>query len=123
MPSTVVVKMNTCSKTHRITVSLRDDGNLDVDIQSDCKHIQDYASKLKVISIEDASSFAGSKIVDPEISKPVSAPCLCPNGVFNAAWKELGMLTRTLCARVHGNEVVLDPDDRRRHYSPPSASC
>ena len=111
MPSTVVVKMNTCSKTHRITVSLRDDGNLDVDIQSDCKNIQIYASKLKVISIEDASSFAGSKIVDPEIRASVSAPCLCPNGVFDAAWMELGMLSKNLCAKVGGNEILLNPGD------------
>lgn len=108
MTSVVEVKMRTCSKQHRITVSMREDGDLDVDIQSDCKNIQEYAKKLKVISVGDAASFVGSKIVDPEIRGPLSAPCLVPSAVFDAAWMELGMLSKNLCNSVHSNEVILD---------------
>lgn len=111
MPSTVVVKMNTCNKTHRITVSLRDDGNLDVDIKTDCPNVKHYADNLKVITMDDAVSFTGSKIIDPDIRGPLSAPCLCPNAVFDAAWMELGMLSKGLCKQVKNNEIVLDVDE------------
>ena len=111
MSSTVIVKMNTCSKTHKVTVSMRDDGNLDVDIQTDCKNVQYYADHLKLITIDDATNFAGSKIDDHDIRGPLSAPCLCPNAVFDAAWIELGMLAQGLCKKVHGNELILDKFD------------
>ena len=110
MTSTVIVKMNTCSKTHKVTVSMRDDGNLDVDIVSDCPHVQEYAENLKIISMDDAVSFSGSKIVDPEVRQSLSAPCLCPNAVFDAAWMELGMLSKGLCKQVGKNELILDVD-------------
>ena len=71
MPSTVIVKMNTCSKTHKVTVSMRNDGNLDVDIQTDCKNVQHYADHLKLITIDDATNFTGSKIIDPDIRGPL----------------------------------------------------
>ena len=88
MPSTVIVKMNTCSKTHKVTVSMRDDGNLDVDIQTDCKNVQHYADHLKLITIDDATNFNGSKII-------------------------LGMLAKGLCKKVHGNELILDKFDEQ----------
>ncbi len=108
MTSTVTVRMNTCSKTHKITVSLRDDGDLDVGIETDCPHVREYAEKLTRITVDDAASFAGSRIVDPEVRASLSAPCLCPNGVFDAAWMELGMLSKSLCTKVRNNEIVLD---------------
>ncbi len=108
MVSTVIVKMNTCSKTHKVTVFLRDDGDLDVSIESDCPHVQEYAKKLTRITMDDAASFIGSRIVDPEVRMSLSAPCLCPNAVFDAAWMELGMLSKSLCTKVHNNEIILD---------------
>lgn len=111
MSSKVIVNMRTCSHVHEVTVSMREDGNLDVDIVSDCPNIQEYARRLKVITMDDATNFAGSKIVDPEVRAPVSAGCLCPIGVFNAAWKELGMMSGTICQRAHTNDIVLDPPE------------
>lgn len=113
MASTVVVKMNTCSKTHRVTATLRPDGDLDIEIVSDCPNVQQYARSLTRITMDDAVSFTGSRIVDPEVRGPLSAPCLCPNAVFDAAWQELGMLSKGLCRQVHTNEIVLDPEDNQ----------
>lgn len=107
----MIVKMNTCSKTHKVTVSMREDGDLDVDIETDCPNVKIYADRLKVISVQDATDFAGSRIVDPEVRASLSAPCLCPNAVFDAAWMELGMLAKGLCGRVHSNEIILDRFD------------
>lgn len=110
MATTVVAKMNTCGKTNRVTVSLREDGNLDVNIVSDCKNVQEYAKRLTLITMDDVTSFTGSKVVDPEIRATLSVPCLTPIAVFDAAWQELGMLSKSLCKKVHSNEVILDID-------------
>ncbi|MCL2333913.1 MAG: hypothetical protein FWC52_03890, partial [Candidatus Methanoplasma sp.] len=83
MPSTVIVKMNTCGKTHKITVSLRDDGDLDVKIVSDCKHVQEYAELLTKVGMSDITDRHGSKILDPDICTSLSFPCLVPSGVLD----------------------------------------
>lgn len=103
--------MNTCGKTHRVTANLRPDGDLDIMIVSDCPNVQQYAERLTCITMDDVIDFSGSKIVDPDIRRSLSAPCLCPNAVFDAAWMELGMLSKGLCNRVHSNEIILNPED------------
>ena len=107
----VEVNMKTCSKHHVIEVTMNDEGNLDVKITTDCKHVQEYADKLKVITIDDVTSFAGSKVEDPDIRATLSVPCLVPNAVFDAAWIEIGMLSKNLCNKVHNNEIILDGQD------------
>lgn len=102
--------MNTCGKTHRVTVSMRDDGNMDVEIESNCKKVQEYAEKLQMITMDDAVDFCKSKINDPELRPLLSVPCLVPTAIFDAAWMELGMLSKNLCNKVHSNEVILDVD-------------
>ena len=111
MVSIVKVNMNTCSKKHKVTVTLRDDGDLDVVIETDCPHVREYAEKLTRITMDDAASFSGSRIVDPDVRASLSAPCMVPNAVFDAAWKELGMLSETLCKKVKRNELILDCDE------------
>lgn len=109
--ATVEVNMNTCNKKHKITVTMRDDGDLDVEIESNCKNVQEYAKRLTRITLDDATDFCSSKIVDKDIRTPLSVPCLVPIGVFDAAWLELGMLSKTLCNKIHSNEVILDCKD------------
>lgn len=107
MTSTVLVKMNTCSKTHRITVSLRDDGDLDLSIVSDCKNVQAYAEKIQKISMDDITEFCNSRLNSPENRSLLSVPCLVPTGIFDAAWMEVGLLSKSLCEAVGSNEVIL----------------
>ena len=102
------MNMNTCSKHHVIEVTMNDEGNLDVKITTNCPHVQEYADKLKVITLDDVTSFAGSKVVDPEIRASLSVPCLVPNAVFDAAWIEVGMLSKNLCNKAHNNSIILD---------------
>ncbi len=97
--------MRTCSKTHKVTVDL-DGADLKVHIDSDCEHVREYAEKLTTITIEDVTDRNGSKVFDPEIAKSLSLPCLVPNAVINAAWMELGMLSKNLAARSHSNDIV-----------------
>lgn len=111
MTSKVTVNMRTCSKTHSITVSMRDDGyTMDVNIVSDCAHVQEYAKRLTEITMDDTFDICTSKINCPEVRHGLSAPCLCPIGVMDAAWMECGMLSKNLCRRMKCNDVVLDPD-------------
>ncbi|MDR1690299.1 MAG: hypothetical protein LBR42_00460 [Candidatus Methanoplasma sp.] len=111
MPSTVIVNMNTCNKSHKITVSMRDDGDMDVDIKTDCKNVQEYANRLKKITMADMSDRHGSKILDPDVSASLSATCLVQIGVMDAAWIETGMLSGSLCKKVRQNEIILDRYD------------
>lgn len=108
MTSTVVVKMNTCSKIHRITVSLREDGDLDVSIKSDCKNVQAYAEGIQKMTMDDATDFCNSVLNRPEYRSILSVPCLVPSGIFDAAWIELGLLSKSLCESVGSNEVLLN---------------
>ena len=104
----VEVNMHTCAKKHIIEVTMNDEGNLDVKIITNCPHVQEYADRLKEITLEDVTSFAGSKVVDPDIRATLSVPCLVPNAVFDAAWIEVGMLSKNLCNQAHNNEIILD---------------
>ncbi len=106
MTSTVIARMKVCGKTNRVTVSLRENGDtMDVTIDSDCPHVRDYASKLRTITMSDVISHAGSKVEDPEIRASLSVPCLTPIAVFNAAWMELGMLSKGRAKLVGDNCV------------------
>lgn len=100
--------MRTCSKTNKVTATLLEDGTIDIKIKSDCPHVRDYASRLTNITIDDVVSFAGSKVVDPEIRASLSVPCLTPIAVFDAAWQELGMLSKNLARGVEYNSVTFD---------------
>ncbi|MDR0523236.1 MAG: hypothetical protein LBG62_02285 [Candidatus Methanoplasma sp.] len=109
MASTVAVNMRTCGKSHRITVSMRDDGDMDVSIESDCANVREYAKALTRISMSDIMDRRGSRILDPEASAPLSATCLTHSGVMSAAWMEAGMLSKSLCAKAGRNEVSFEP--------------
>ena len=60
--------------------------------------------------MDDVVSFAGSKVVDPDIRASLSVPCLTPIAVFEAAWLELGMLSKNLVNDVKDNSVSFHPD-------------
>jgi len=81
-----------------------------VKIVSDCPHVKEYASKLTEITVNDVVSFAGSKVIDPDIRASLSVPCLTPIAVFNAAWLELGMLSKNLVNEIGNNSVTFFPD-------------
>jgi len=112
MTSTVKVLMNACDRTATVTVSLRDDGDLDVDIRSDCDVVMDYAQRLGGrISEMDVYNFQKSKINADDIRVQLTATCLVPNAIYNAAFMELGMMTRSLARKAKQNTVILDTEE------------
>ena len=113
MATTTIAQMNTCERTAKVTVSLRDDGDLDVKIESDCDVVMSYAERLGGrISEMDVYNFQQSKINSDEIRGNLTATCLVPNAIYNAAFMELGMLTKSLAKKVKQNTVVLDIDEK-----------
>ncbi len=104
--ATVLVKMNFCGFTHKITATLNDEGNIDIDIDSPCDHVKDFAKNLgKTITVDDVTVREGSKLFDPEVLKPLTLTCLVSNGVIDAAWLELGMLSTSAARKVGNNEI------------------
>ena len=112
----VVVDMTLCDKTHKITVNLKEDGNLSLHIATDCKNIKEYAKKLgDTLTMDDVVDWKISRIYDHDICSAASITCLVPAGVMNAAWLELGMISKnrardakTNCIRFvkkNGNEL------------------
>lgn len=117
MSHTVKVNQRTCGRTTFVTASLCDDGNsLRIDIESDCPNVKEYANRLKDISVDDVVVFEGSKVEDPIVRATLSVPCMVPNGVFNAAWLELGMLSPNTAKRAvsNDNEFVWDGSGQER---------
>ncbi len=104
--------MTACDRKATVTVSLRDDGDLDVKIESDCDVVMGYAERLGGrISEMDVYNFQNSKINSDDIRGQLTATCLVPNAIYNAAFMELGLMTKSLAKKAKQNTVVLDTDD------------
>jgi len=104
--------MTACDRTATVTVSLREDGDLDVVIQSDCEVVMDYAKRLGGrITPMDVYGFQQSRINNDSVRGNLTATCLVPNAIYNAAFLELGMMTRSLAKKAKQNTVLLDTDE------------
>lgn len=111
MSSTIFVNMNTCGRTAKVIVSKREDGDLDVRIESDCQNIQEYARRLTRMTEMDVIDFSNSIVNRAGVRDPLTATCLCPLGVIYAASMELGMMSKRLGQSVHADEIVIDRCD------------
>ena len=76
------------------------------------EHLQGAsADHIIPYAVDDVVNFSESKVVDPVCRETLSVPCLVPIGVFDAAWIELGLLSKSLGKKAHSNEVILDEND------------
>ncbi|MBQ3685174.1 MAG: hypothetical protein II933_02020 [Candidatus Methanomethylophilaceae archaeon] len=108
MTSTTRAVMKACEREARVTVSLRDDGDLDVAIESDCDVVMGYAERLGGrITAMDVYGFQQSRINSDEVRGNLTPTCLVPNAIYNAAFLELGMMTRSLAEKAGENIVEL----------------
>lgn len=106
--------MNTCGKLNKVTAELQEDGTIRVKIVSDCPNVQAYAERLGNITVEDVTNYEGSKVVDSEVRATLSVPCLTPIAVFDAAWMELGLLSKNRAKDVGNNNVSFEMCDKAR---------
>ena len=107
MTSVILVRMNTCRRYARVAVSRRDDGDMDVRIESDCENIAEYARRLPVISDMDVLDPGSGRIFDSEVRGPLTPTCLCPMGVIYAASMEMGLMTKRISETVSSDEIDL----------------
>lgn len=114
MSSTVTVHMNTCSKTTKVTAELQDDGDtIKVSLVSDCMNVKNYSDLLgKEIHVSDVVEWKNSRVVDPEIRQPLSIPCLVPTAIFDAAWMEVGMLSKHMAQDMAKENTLEFPKDK-----------
>lgn len=108
----VVVKMNFCKKTHRITVKDKGDGTYSLHVATDCPEVRDYAKALgDTLELQDLTSFETSKVYDHKMCNMITMTCLAPNGIMNAAWLEAGMLSRSRAKEIKQNTVNFEIED------------
>ena len=98
--ATVKVNATLCDRTHYVRVTMRDDGIMDVDIVSDCEKVKEYGDQLGTLSMADLGNITMSRIMDPRIVEHLTPTCLAPVAVFNAAWLESGLMSRSLALKV-----------------------
>ncbi len=96
MPSTVRVEVPLCSHDATIRATDLGDGSVKVEIDSDCKSVQHYATLLKEASMDDLTSWEGSKVLQLAGSAGLTTTCLVPTAVFNCCWVEMGLISKSL---------------------------
>jgi len=112
MPSTVDVDMQSCDRKARVTVTMRDDGDLDVSIESDCEVVRGYGERLKRITAMDVYDFENSIINKNEVRGQLTTTCLVPIAIYNAAFLEMGMMTKSLAKTKGKNSIqFVFPDE------------
>ena len=111
----VVVHMNFCKKTHKITVKQKDDGDFYLHVASDCPEVKDYAKMIgDTLTLEDLTDIRNSRIFSYDNLERVTPTCLAPNGIINAAWLEAGMMSKGLAKNVEENTVDFRKVDDER---------
>ena len=107
--ATVVVKARFCDKTHRVTVKMRDDGDLDLIVDSDCEHVALYGENIgPVISMADVTDREGSRVFNPKVQEPLTLTCLAPIAILDAAWIEMGMMSKHRALEIKSDEICFE---------------
>ncbi|MFP4170280.1 MAG: DUF6951 family protein [Methanomassiliicoccales archaeon] len=96
----VKVDMTLCSHETTIRAEGRQDGIIDVTIESTCEDVRRYAGMIDKLSVEDYSELRGSKIIEAAADACLTPTCLVPSGVYNACWAEAGMISKNLAEKV-----------------------
>ncbi len=94
MASTIVTNMGICDKYIRVTAEAREDGDIDIRVESDCEALAHYAKSLTRVTIDDITNFETSTINKEDIRGNMSMICCAPIAVYQAAWMEMKMLSK-----------------------------
>jgi len=99
--------MRTCGRTARITATKKSDGSISLEIDSDCANVASYAMLLgDMLTEADVIDRAASRVTAPATVRPLTAPCLVPNGVLYAASLELGFLSKRYVQQLGAEDGV-----------------
>ncbi len=104
--ATVRADMSICNRTATISVDDNADGTFSLKIESDCTEIQKYAHILgNTITMDDIIDIESSKILSPSNIRVLTATCLVPNAIMNAAFLEAGLISKSSVDKVKENHV------------------
>lgn len=95
MTSKVRVNMFPCKNTSEIEVSMTDDGDFIVKVNSSCKKVAKFVEGLGPLSMGDLTDKKESKVFRNFVDSDMSANCLTLSGVLTAAWLEAGMIAKS----------------------------
>ena len=96
MTSVIESRMTICDKYIRVTAEKREEGTVDIAINSDCDALKGFSQELKNVTMEDITNFETSRINKEEVRGNMSMICTAPILVYQAAWMEYGMLSRRI---------------------------
>ncbi|MGD1060360.1 MAG: hypothetical protein ABR879_02760 [Methanomassiliicoccales archaeon] len=105
MSSTVKVHMKVCGKVHVIEVTALPGGNYGVKAVTECDHVKEFVELVNELSIADLTDKRSSKVWEAVKISHMSATCLVPAGIMNAAWLEAGLLSKNLAKSAGSNSV------------------
>ncbi len=96
MPSKVQVDATICD--NRTTILTKDlgGGKVSIEIDSDCPSVAHFAQLLKEANMDDLTEWENNRILDLASRSGLTTTCLIPTAIFNCAWVELGMISKTL---------------------------
>jgi len=93
MTSVIESNMSICDKKIKVTANKKDDGTIDIRIESDCQAIEGFSENLTNITMDDIMNFETSRINKEEVRGNMSMICVAPIMVYQAAWMEMGMMS------------------------------
>jgi|YelNatPaOPRAMG01_1025707.scaffolds.fasta_scaffold69104_2 hypothetical protein len=96
MTSKVKVNMSVCGKTTIIKVTQNEDGDFEIEAETDCDNVKEFIGLLGKLTLTDISDKPNSRIWECFKKAKMSSTCLTPAAVVNAAWLEAGMLSKNL---------------------------
>ncbi len=96
MTSVIETNMSICDKRLKVTADLRDDGTIGIKVESDCDALKHFSEHLTSVNIDDVTNFETSTINKEQIRGNMSMICVAPIMVYQAAWMELGMMSRSI---------------------------
>lgn len=105
MTSKVKIEMKVCDRTTEVRATDNGDGTFSIDVTSPCPNVQEFARTLEVLTMEDLTDKAHSRVFDRMRVVKMSANCLVPAGMLSAAWVEAGLIARSRALGMGSNEV------------------
>jgi hypothetical protein len=110
MTSRVKVDMTICGKQHFIEVEMTPELEFLVRAETDCDNVREFIDALGKLSLVDLSDKKASKVWEIFKNVRMSANCLVPAAVMDAAWMEAGMLSKNR-AQSCGSKCIIYPKD------------
>lgn len=77
-------------------------------IESNCKHVKEFAEALTEAGPDDYIALADSRILRLAEQNHLTPTCLVPVAVVNACWVETGMISKNLARKNSSACIVFE---------------